>query len=429
LNVFAFQPVGQINASIRPPGSKSITNRALICAALANGTSTLHGVLEADDTRYMVQALKTLGLNLETDWANCVIRISGCAGDIPATSAELFVGNSGTSIRFLTALCALGTGSYRLDGDQRMRHRPIGDLVDTLRQLGVNVTAESSGSCPPVLIQANQIRARVAEIKGNVSSQYLSGLMMIAPATAMGLELAIVGELVSQPYVKMTQQLMQSFGVQSSLETSKGLTIFKCERSQYRAIEYFVEPDASAASYFWAAAAIAGGSATVNGLNRDSIQGDVDFVQCLRRMGCNVEYRSDSITVSGRASQAIDIDMSSISDTSQTLAAVALFAEGTTIIRGVAHNRLKETDRIGNLAKELRKLGATMEEFEDGLAIIPGTIRPCRIETYNDHRMAMGLSLVGLRHSGIEIVNPGCTAKTYPCFFSDMTQFVNQPKP
>jgi 3-phosphoshikimate 1-carboxyvinyltransferase len=261
-------------------------------------------------------------------------------------------------------------------------------------------------------------------VKGNVSSQYLSGLLMAAPLAAGDVVIEIDGPLISKPYVTMTIEVMKSFGV--TVNATEALDRFVIASDQkYDACDYAIEPDASAASYFWAAAAICGGSATVEGLGRDSLQGDVGFVDCLQQMGCVVTWSSDAITVSGRATRGIDIDMSNVSDTVQTLAAVALFAEGSTAVGNVAHNRVKETDRIGNLAIELRKFGVKVDEREDGLTIHPAKLVGAEIETYDDHRMAMSLSLVGLKQAGVKILNPGCVSKTYPQYFDDLRQFVS----
>ncbi len=411
------QPTGPIHASIRPPGSKSITNRALICAALAEGKSILRGALDSDDTRVMVDALRTLGIATDVDLDRNVIAVEGCAGSIPNDRAELFVGNSGTTIRFLTAMLTLGRGSYRLDGVARMRERPIGDLLDALGQLGAIATSEADNGCPPVVVSANGLPGGTARIRGNISSQFLSGLLMAAPYARHDVELIVAGELVSQPYVRMTTAVMSAFSVDVSGDDNR-FTIPAPRR--YRSREYEIEPDASAASYFWGAAAITGGSVTVEGLSRDALQGDVAFCECLRSMGCQVDATSHSITVTGRPLRGIDVNMNAISDTVQTLAAVALFADGPTTITGVAHNRHKETDRISDLARELRKLGAEVDETPDGFRLQPRDLRAAEIETYDDHRMAMSLALVGLRIPGIVIKNPACTAKTYPRFFDDL---------
>jgi len=406
------------SGSIRPPGSKSITNRALVCAALASGTSELTGALVSDDTRVMIDALNALGIPVRGEVDGTRLFVDGCGGVIPVGAAELFVGNSGTTMRFLTAMLAAGKGRFTLDGVPRMRQRPIRDLLDTLKQLGCHATSAAENGCPPVVLEADGLPGGQATIRGDVSSQFLSGLLMAAPYARSPIHLSISGELVSQPYVRMTLAVMKAFGV----EVSGGdLSNFEIAAPRiYKARSYAIEPDASAASYFWAAAAITGGKVTVEGLNQHSLQGDVAFCDCLRQMGCEVRSDGDATTVIGRPLHGIDVNMNAISDTVQTLAAVAPFAEGPTTIRGVGHIRHKETDRIGALATELRKLGQTVEETDDGLRIIPGPIRAAQIDTYDDHRMAMSLALVGLRAPGVIINDPGCTAKTYPNYFQDI---------
>lgn len=404
--------------TIRPPGSKSITNRALVCAALAAGRSELTGALVSDDTRVMIDALRCLGIDVRSDQDGTRLLVEGCGGTIPTQSAELFVGNSGTTMRFLTAMLAACRGRFTLDGVSRMRERPIRDLTDTLAQLGCRATSVNGNGCPPVLLEADGLPGGSATIRGDVSSQFLSGLLMAAPYARAPLHLAIEGELVSQPYVRMTLAVMQSFGVEV---LDQGLKAFQIAAPHtYTARAYEIEPDASAASYFWAAAAITGGTVTVTGLNQRSLQGDVAFCECLRQMGCEVRYEANATTVTGRPLSGIDVNMNGISDTVQTLAAVAVFAHGPTTIRGVGHIRHKETDRIGALATELRKLGQTVDETEDGLRISPAPVRAAQIDTYDDHRMAMSLALVGLRSAGVVTNDPGCTAKTYPNFFADL---------
>ena len=421
------RPVGTpVSGSIRPPGSKSITNRALICAALSEGTSILTGVLDSDDTRVMLDSLSRLGFAVTHDRDQCVATIRGHGGAIPNSKADLLIGNSGTSVRFLTAMLGLAGGAYVIDGVERMRQRPIGPLIEALRQYGANARATSEGDCPPVEIQPGGSRSESISVAGNLSSQYLSGLLMAAPQLDHDLTIAIDGKLVSLPYVSMTTEVMRSFGVDIAVTKRDGIpTSFKIPASvKYRATTYAIEPDASAASYFFAIPAIVGGTATVLGLGPQSLQGDVEFVRCLEQMGCDVQIESDSITVSGKAIRGIDVDMANISDTVQTLASVALFVEGPTNIRNIAHNRVKETDRIGNLVIELRKLGVNVEERHDGLTIHPGPMNAARFATYDDHRMAMSFSLIGLKQPGIEIENPGCVSKTYPKFFEDLESFV-----
>ncbi len=413
-----------IRASIRPPGSKSITNRAIICAALAVGRSELSGVLDSEDTSVMIEAWQHLGLHALHDKVKQTLVIDGGGGKTPIEEAELFVANSGTTIRFLTAALAACEGRFRLDGVARMRERPIADLLAALRQLGAKVESVNAehANCPPVLIEASGLAGGRATVAGNISSQFLSGLMMAAPMAKSDVELQVVGELVSVPYVSMTAEVMRAFGAEIQGEDHGPFTILSAKK--YRGANYAIEPDASAASYFWAAGAITGGIATVEGLSRNSLQGDVRFCECLEEMGCKVEYDADSVTVHGGKLVGINVDMSDISDTVQTLAAVAMFAEGPTTVRGVAHNRVKETDRISDLATELRKLGAEVKEFHDGLTIQPPKkITTCEVETYRDHRMAMSLALVGLRSAGLTILDPGCTAKTYPNYWEDLASF------
>jgi len=412
------QPTGPLRGSIRPPGSKSITNRALVCAALAEGESLLSGALDSEDTRVMIDALGQLGLAIDHDLPSGTIRVHGCGGRFPASEADLYVANSGTTVRFLTALVALGHGTFRLDGTPRMRQRPIKDLLDALRQLGADASSESQGGCPPVVVRAGGLPGGRATVAGNISSQFLSGLLMAAPCAAGQVELALAGPLVSKPYVEMTLAVMSAFGVQVEVENLQRFVVPAGQ--SYRACRYEIEPDASAAGYFFAAAAVTGGQITVEGLTRNSIQGDVAFCDCLARMGCRVRYGPKSITVVGGPLRGIAVDMNAISDTVQTLAAVALFAEGPTTITGVAHIRHKETDRISALATELGKLGAEVDDRPDGLRIVPRRLRSARIETYDDHRMAMSLAVVGLAAPGVVINNPGCTAKTYPRFFDDL---------
>ncbi|MHB0958949.1 MAG: 3-phosphoshikimate 1-carboxyvinyltransferase [Pirellulaceae bacterium] len=418
--VLPIRPMGPIQATIRPPGSKSITNRALICAAMAEGPSTLEGVLDSEDTRVMYQALAALGIPVQWHVSERTITVTGSAGRWPCCQADLFVANSGTTMRFLTAMLATRAGRYRLTGVARMHARPIGDLLHALRQLGATVESEAQNECPPVRISGEGLPGGTASIRGNISSQFLSGLLLAAPYAQRPVHLLVDGPLVSQPYVHMTLGVMEAFGAGVRV-TDQTLQRFDIDApTRYRGCEYRIEPDASAASYFWAAAAITGGTVGVSGLGPQSLQGDVAFCDCLERMGCLVTRTPGQITVAGRPVRGITVDMNAISDTVQTLAAVALFAPEPTTITGVAHIRHKETDRIGDLARELRKLGAHVEELPDGLRITPASLHGALIATYQDHRMAMSLALVGLRLEGVQIENPQCTEKTYPDFFRDL---------
>jgi 3-phosphoshikimate 1-carboxyvinyltransferase len=403
--------------SIQPPGSKSLTNRALVVAALTSGTSTLTGVLDSRDTQVMIDSLRKLGLSVEQDVNECTARITGCHGRPPATQADLWLENSGTSIRFLTALCALGRGRFRLDGNTRMRERPIGDLVDSLRQFGISANCEMGNDCPPVIVNGQGLSGGTTTINANISSQFLSAVLMAAPCANSPVEIRLAGEMVSEPYVEMTLGVMSRFGV--TVDRSQPGT-FRVPPQTYRATDYDIEPDASAASYFFGLAAVTQGRITVEGLHKNALQGDIHFVQALERMGCKVAWNANSVTVEGGTLRGIDIDMNAISDTAQTLACVAPFATGPTRIRNVAHMRLKETDRVTAVVNELRKLGLNVEEHQDGMTIHPGPIHGGTVATYDDHRMAMSFALVGLRVPGVVIADPGCTSKTYPKFFDDL---------
>ena len=413
---------GPVRGTIRPPGSKSITNRALVCAALARGKSRLSGVLDSQDTRVMASGLAALGIRVEPDWDRGIVEVSGAAGFIPSAAADIDCMASGTTMRFLSAVCGLGHGTYRLDGTARMRQRPIDDLLAALRALGAEATAESPGGCPPVTIRAHGLAGGKAVVHGGTSSQFASGLALAAPCSTSGLEIEFAGRLVSLPYLEMTRRVMTSFGAACEVV---GERTWRIPPTGYAAREYSIEPDASAASYFFAAAAVTDGAVTVAGLSRQSMQGDVAFCDALERMGCHVAWNdagAGSITVSGRAGRGIDIDMNAISDTVPTLAVVALFASGPTTIRNVAHIRDKETDRIGDLARELRRLGADITEFADGMRIDPRPLRPAEVATYDDHRMAMSLAIVGLRLPGLKILDPACVGKTFPDYWKRLAE-------
>ncbi len=406
-----------LNATVRVPGSKSHTNRALIVAALAEGATQLRGALFSDDSRYCAEALVRLGFEVRLDEAAETMTVAGLGGRIPAPHAELFIGNSGTTARFLTAMLTLGEGEYVVDGSARMRERPLADLLDGLTQLGAEVSAPSG--CPPVRVQASGLAGGRARVAGDTSSQYLSALLQVAPYARGPVELGVTGELSSAPYVSLTLAVMEDFGVAVEHD---GLMRFRVQPQTYQGQgAYDIEGDASAASYFFAAPAIRGGSVRVGNVTRQTRQGDVAFVDVLVRMGCGVEDAQDGITVTGPPDgqlRGVDVDMRHIPDTAMTLAAVAPFGRSPTIIRGIASARVKETDRVRAMSTELRRLGVRVEEHADGLTIYPADkIAPAAIETYDDHRMAMAFALVGLRVPGVRITNPGCVAKTFPRFF------------
>jgi 3-phosphoshikimate 1-carboxyvinyltransferase len=413
-------PRGPESARVRVPGSKSLTNRALVVAALADGPSTLTGALDSDDTRVMVDSLRRLGIGVSHTPEDATIKVDGCGGAIPAGEADLFVANSGTSLRFLTAMVATGQGTYRLDGTPRMRQRPVADLLQALNGLGAGAKSDLGTGCPPVTVKASGLDGGIALVKGDVSSQFLSGLLMTLPYSRDVTTVEVQGVLVSQPYVAMTLAVMEAFGVAVGNRKNRR---FDVRPARYAGRAYAIEPDASAASYFFALAALTGGTVTVEGLGSGSVQGDLAFVDVLEHMGCRVERSAGSTTVTGGPLRGVDVDMNAISDTVMTLAVVALFASGFTRIRNVAHIRHKETDRIAALAAELRKLGASVDEQPDGLLIVPpegGQITPARIATYDDHRMAMSFALAGVKAGGVTVLDPGCVAKTYPGFWDDL---------
>ena len=444
-----------LSATVRVPGSKSLTNRALLIASLANGTTRLTNALFSDDSRYFAKALQTLGFNIQLEEAKHEMTVTGLGGKIPATKAELFIGNAGTAARFLSAFLTLGNGEYILDGEPRMRERPIGDLIDSLTQLGANIQPIPHSAfrilhsiCPPVKIIANGLPGGKAKIAGDISSQFLSALLMVAPYAKSEIEITLSTDLNSKPYVDMTIAIMQDFGVQIQQNAYQSFSIpitnyvtpkrsgaeqlptnLQSPVSNLQFSTYPIESDASAASYFFAAPAICGGTVKVENISRKSVQGDIAFLDVLKQMGCEVEETNNSITVYRPSSiVGVDVDMRDIPDTAQTLAVVAPFASSPTRIRGIASARLKETDRIHATCTELERLGVQVEEHQDGMTIYPifnlqpATCKPAIIQTYNDHRMAMAFSLIGLRFDGVTIENPSCVSKTFPNFFEALAQ-------
>ena len=417
-------------AAITPPGSKSLTNRALVLAALSDGVCDLSNVLFADDTDVMIESLMRLGFHVVIDHDKRTIRLHGRGGRIDRNKADLFCGNSGTTIRFLTALCTLGHGSYTLDGAPRMRQRPIGALTGLLRHLGVRVGhAPEAEQFPPVHVEADGLPGGMIQYGSEISSQYLSAILMIAPYARIELRIELAPNQPSWPYVEMTMRLMDQFGVTPELirdpRTAQPREII-VPRGTYRATDYAIEPDASGASYFLAAAAIQPGSkVTIEGLGKGSLQGDVGFADVLHRMGADLVFGRDFITVQGNETlEGIDVDLGAMPDVAQTLAVAALFAQGETTIRGLRTLRVKETDRIAALAKELGKLGAKVQvQGDDAITIEPADhLYPAAIDTYDDHRMAMSFAIAGTKSAGITIRQAEVVNKTYPMFFEDLAK-------
>ncbi len=406
-----------VDATVRVPGSKSVTNRALVVAALAEGRSRILNPLFSDDSYWLMDALVRLGFEVRADRAGGEVEILGLGGRIPGGDVDVFVGNAGTVARFLPPPLALGRGTYRLDGVPRMRERPVGDLVDAMRGLGATVRyAEGEGRFP-LIVEGGGIPGGTARVEGSKSSQFLSGLLMAGPYAEKGVTLEVEGDLVSKPYVGITTGVMRSFGV--DVEEHEGR--FTVRPAIYAARDYPVEPDASGASYFMAAAAVTGGRVEIPGLGASSPQGDLRFAEVLERMGCEVEIGEDHVEVRGpRRLRGVEVDMNSFSDTMITLAAIAPFADGPTTIKNVEHTRHQETDRISAVATELTRLGANVQESRDAIHIIPQEIRPASVRTYDDHRMAMGFAVTGLVSAGIRIQNPACVTKTFPDFFEKL---------
>ena len=411
--------------ALAPPGSKSLTNRALVLAALADGRSCLRNILHADDTAVMIAALRQLGFALEVDEACGTVEVTGCGGGVPSDAADLFCGNSGTTIRFLSALCSLGKGSYALDGVQRMRQRPIAELGTMLGHLGVRMEYPQNEGFPPIRILAHGLPGGRLHFGAAQSSQYLSAVLQVAPYARHEVRIDLGWPQTSWPYVQMTMRLMDVFGLTPELirdPVTQRPTRIIVPTGHYRAVDYAVEPDASNASYFLAAAAINKDSKiTIHNLGNDSLQGDVALAELLHQMGAEVVFGRDFITVvgSGRLN-GIDVSMADMPDMAQTLAVVVLFADAPTTLRDLHTLRVKETDRVAALATELAKLGAVVELDGDAMTIRPpDKVAAATIDTYDDHRMAMSFAVVGTRVGGIVIRDAECVNKTYPRFFDD----------
>lgn len=407
---------GPLDAEVRVPGSKSITNRALVCAGLAHGTTTLEGILLADDTEAMLAGLHELGVRLTVDRSAERVRVVGTRSGRDLTGGLVDARLSGTTSRFLLPVAALGDATAIVDGAEPLRRRPMGDLLDALAQLGASTEPLGEPGHLPVRVDGRGLAGGDVAIRGDVSSQFLSALLLAAPSMDRGLSVEITTELVSVPYVQLTLDVMGAFGARVRRDGDSRIEV---EPGGYRAPERFdIEPDASAASYAFAAAAIAGGRVRVQGLGVGSAQGDLAFLDALEAMGATVERTRDWIEVRGGGElRGIEVDLRDSSDTAQTLAVVAPFATGPTTIGGIGFIRAKETDRIAAVVAELRRCGIDAEELPDGMRVHPGAPSAATVQTYDDHRMAMSFALLGLRAPGVSIADPGCVAKTFPGYW------------
>jgi 3-phosphoshikimate 1-carboxyvinyltransferase len=404
------------DAVVELPGSKSYSNRALLVAALAAGRSEIAAALFSDDTRYMHRALEALGVRVQADATARSFVVDGVDGRLPATAATLDVGNAGTAARFLTAAVALGHGTFVVDGSPAMRKRPIQPLLDGLRALGVDAESQAGNGCPPVVVRARGLAGGRARMRGDISSQYFSALLLAAPYAAGDVEIEVEGALVSAPYIAMTLSTMAAFGVRAERDGDRSFRVPAGQR--YQARRYAVEPDASGASYFFAAAAVTGGRVVVPRLGAGSAQGDLGLLDVLARMGCEVAVATDAITVRGPARlRAVDADFTRMGDVATTLMAIAPFADGPVTVRGIAQTHYEESDRPVAAATELRRMGVRVESTWDSVTIYPSPPRPADIHTYDDHRIAMSFAVTGLRAPGIRIADPACVSKTFPEFF------------
>ncbi len=417
MNAITLAPVDHVAGEIRLPGSKSLSNRALLLAALASGTTVLRNLLHSDDTAHMIRALRQLGARIEPgdDRQDC--RVTGTGGLFPAPSdTAFFLGNAGTAIRPLTAILALIPGTFRIDGDEYMRERPISHLIDALVQLGADAEYLEKGGYPPFRLHGGHISGGQVEIPGNISSQFLTALLMSLPLAPEDSRITVIGEQVSTPYLDMTLHLMARFGVQARHDDYHQFQV-PGGQSYESPGEYLIEGDASSASYFFGAAAI-NGSIRVTGLGTGSVQGDISFLDVMEQMGARVRREKTFIEVSSAALHGVDVDLNHMPDAAMTVATVALFARGKTRIRNVYNWKVKETDRMHAMATELGKLGARIETGHDYIVIQPPEeIRPATIDTYGDHRIAMAFSLAAMGHHAITINDPDCTRKTFPGYF------------
>lgn len=412
------QPIQKISGEVNLPGSKSVSNRALLLAALAKGTTRLTNLLDSDDIRHMLNALTKLGVQYQLSDDKTVCEVEGLGKPFTAGQAqELFLGNAGTAMRPLAAALCLGSSDYVLTGEPRMKERPIGHLVDALRQAGADIEYLENENFPPLRIKGTGLASGTVEIDGSISSQFLTAFLMSAPLAKGDITIKIVGELVSKPYIDITLHIMEQFGVQVENHDYQEFVV-RAGQSYVSPGNFLVEGDASSASYFLAAAAIKGGEIKVTGIGKNSIQGDIQFADALEKMGAEIEWGDDYVISRRGELNAVDLDFNHIPDAAMTIATTALFAKGTTAIRNVYNWRVKETDRLSAMATELRKVGAEVEEGEDYIIITPpAKLTHAAIDTYDDHRMAMCFSLVALSDTPVTINDPKCTSKTFPDYF------------
>ncbi len=416
------QPIKKIHGELNLPGSKSLSNRALLLSALSQGSTRLTNMLDSDDIRHMLSALSSLGVKYDLSSCKTECLVHGRGGTFQTTSLiELFLGNAGTAMRPLAAALCLGEGEYVLTGEPRMKERPIAHLVNALQSVGADITYLENSGFPPLCIKAKPLSGGEVEIDGSISSQFLTAFLMAAPLFDGDTEIHIKGELVSKPYIDITLHMMRQFGVEVINDNYRTFVV-KGNQSYVSPKEFLVEGDASSASYFLAAAAIKGGEVKVTGIGKNSIQGDVKFADALEAMGAEIEWGDDYIIARQGNLIGIDMDFNHIPDAAMTIATTALFAKGQTIIRNVYNWRVKETDRLSAMATELRKVGAEVEEGEDYIKIIPPvTLQHAEVDTYDDHRMAMCFSLVALSDAPVTINDPKCTAKTFPTYFENLS--------
>ncbi|WP_305374153.1 3-phosphoshikimate 1-carboxyvinyltransferase [Photobacterium leiognathi] len=416
------QPIAKINGEVNLPGSKSVSNRALLLAALAKGTTRLTNLLDSDDIRHMLNGLKLLGVNYQLSDDKTVCEVQGLGHAFsPEQALELYLGNAGTAMRPLAAALCLGGGEFVLTGEPRMKERPIGHLVDALRSAGADIEYLENENYPPLKIKGTGLKGGEVEIDGSISSQFLTAFLMAAPLAKADTVIRIKGDLVSKPYIDITLHIMAQFGVEVENRDYQEFVV-KGNQGYVSPGDFLVEGDASSASYFLAAAAIKGGEVKVTGIGKKSIQGDVQFADALAAMGAEIEWGDDYVISRCGELTAVDMDFNHIPDAAMTIATTALFAKGTTSIRNVYNWRVKETDRLSAMATELRKVGAEVEEGEDYIIIVPpSNLQHAAIDTYDDHRMAMCFSLVALSDTPVTINDPKCTSKTFPDYFDKLS--------